>query len=98
MILARHSVVSAALTLSLIACFPAAIRAQTNIEVYPGPGADTYKSGLYSVEVFDGARWIPAYVYGFSRKSVCHWHYGTYPTVNFLTFGTTGPVDVRVTK
>jgi hypothetical protein len=29
---------------------------------------------------------------------VCHWHNNTYPTVNFLTFGTTGSVNVRVTK
>jgi len=29
---------------------------------------------------------------------VCHWHPGTDPTVNFLTFGTIGAVDVRVTR
>src|SRR6185503_7424865 len=27
-----------------------------------------------------------------------HWHPGTNPTVNFLTFGTIGAVDVRVTR
>src|SRR5262245_5884740 len=69
-----------------------------NVEVYPGPGVDTYKSGLYTVEVFDGTSWIPAYVYGFSRSSVTYWHTGTNPSVNFLTFGTTGTVDVRVTR
>ena len=75
------------------------------VEIYPGPpgpgpgpGGATYQSTLYQVEVFDGAGWIPAYVYEFSRKSFTHWHTNTNPTVNFLTFGTTGPADVRVTK
>jgi hypothetical protein len=99
MILSRRSAVSMALTLSLVALVPNAIRAQdTKIEVYPGPGVDTHKSSLYAVEVFDGTSWIPTYVYMFSRKSVCHWHYGTHPSVNFVTFGTLAPVDVRVTK
>ena len=71
---------------------------EATIEVYPGPGVDTYKSALYSVEIFDGANWIPGYVYGFTRLSQCHWHYGTYPTANFLTFGTTSTVNVRVTR
>jgi hypothetical protein len=73
-------------------------RAGSVIEVYPGPGVDTYKSDLYSVEVYDGTAWVPTYVYKFSRKSVCHWHFGDYPSVHFVTFGTDGPVDVRVTK
>jgi hypothetical protein len=72
--------------------------ASAGVEVYPGPGGGAYQSSLYQVEVFNGSGWIPAYVYGFSRKSVCHWHNNTYPTVNFLTFGTTGSVNVRVTK
>jgi len=93
---ARRSVVSA-LTLSVAIFFSAAICA-AGVEVYPGPGGGAYQSSLYQVEVFDGTNWIQAYVYGFSRLSVCHWHYGTYPTVNFLTFGTTGTVNVRVTR
>ena len=97
MILARRSVVSIALALSIAALATGKVRAQT-VEVYPGPGVDTYKSNLYQVDVFDGSTWIPAYVYKFSRKSVCHWHYGTYPSVAFVTFGTLGPVDVRVTR
>ena len=72
--------------------------ARGDVEVYPGPGVDAVRSSLYTVEVFDGSSWIPAYVYGFSRLSVCHWHWGAFPTVNFLTFGTTGPVDVRVSR
>ena len=98
MTLERRSVVSLALALSFVALFSLAIPAQSTVEVYPGPGVDTYKSNLYQVDVFDGSAWIPAYVYKFSRKSVCHWHYGTYPSVSFVTFGTNGPTDVRVTK
>ena len=98
MILPRRSVVSLALALSFVALFSLAIPARGTVEVYPGPGVDTYKSNLYQVEVFDGSTWIPAYVYKFSRKSVCHWHYGTFPSVSFVTFGTNGPTDVRVTK
>jgi hypothetical protein len=78
--------------------FASATICAASVEIYPGPGIDTYKSTLYTVEVFDGSNWLPAYVYGFTRLSRCHWHYGTYPTANFLTFGTTGSVDVRVTK
>src|SRR5262249_26379831 len=80
------------------AAFAAATICAASVEIYPGPGIDTYKSTLYTVEVFDGSNWLPAYVHGFTRLSQCHWHYGTYPTANFLTFGTTGSVDVRVTK
>jgi len=70
----------------------------STVEVYPGPGADAYKSALYTVEVSDGSAWVPAYVYGFKRLSRCHWHYGDSPSVNFVTFGTSGAVDVRVTR
>jgi hypothetical protein len=83
---------------SCVVLFLVAAICAASVEIYPGPGIDTYKSTLYTVEVFDGSNWIPAYVYGFTRLSQCHWHYGTYPTVNFLTFGTTGPVNVRVTR
>jgi hypothetical protein len=99
MILSRFAA-SMALTLSFVALLPNWILAQgsSRIEVYPGPGVDTYRSNLYRVEVFDGSTWIPGYVYKFSRQSRCHWHFGANPSVNFLTFGTSGPVDVRVTK
>ena len=104
-ILARRSITAVALTLSLLALCAGRVRAQaassnssSSIEVYPGPGVDTYRSNLYSVEVSDGTNWIPAYVYAYSRKSVTHWHYGVSPSVHFLTFGTTGPADVRVTR
>ena len=69
MILARRSALSIALAVSFVNLLPHEIRAQTAIEVYPGPGVDTYKSNRYKVEVFDGANWIPAYVYNFSRQS-----------------------------
>jgi hypothetical protein len=73
--------------------------ASAAIEVYPVPGVDTYKSDLYTVEVSsDGASWTPAYVYKFSRSSRAHWHPGTRPSVSFVTFGTDGPVSVRVAR
>src|SRR5712692_6713266 len=97
MALARRCAVSIALTLSVVAFLAAAVCAGS-VEVYPGPGVDTYKSNLYTVEVFDGSSWVLGYVYGFSRSSVTYWHTGTNPSVNFLTFGTTGQVSVRVTK
>ena len=97
MIRTRRSDLSVALALSAVAFFAAAVCA-ASVEVYPGPGIDTYKSSLYTVEVFNGSNWIPAYVYAFARLAVCHWHPGTNPSVNFLTFGTTGQVPVRVTK
>ncbi|TSC70578.1 MAG: hypothetical protein CEO12_299 [Parcubacteria group bacterium Gr01-1014_46] len=68
------------------------------VEIYPGPGGNAYKSDLYNVEVWDGSAWIPAYVYKRSRISTMHWHVGTVTSVNFLTFGTTGPVNVRISK
>jgi hypothetical protein len=92
----RRSIVSIALAISFVALNPQAIRALT-LEVYPGPGVDTYKSNLYKVEVSDGSNWIPAYVYKFSRQSRCHWHFGESPSLSFVTFGASGPVDVRVT-
>jgi hypothetical protein len=94
---ARRSTVSIALVVFATAMFGTGV-CRGAVEVYPGPGADTYKSALYTVEVFDGSSWLPAYVYGGGRKSVCHWHPGTRPTVNVLTFGTTGQVNVRVTS
>jgi hypothetical protein len=97
MALARRCFVSIALTSSVVPFLAAAICA-ASVEVYPGPGIDTYKSNLYTVEVFDGSSWVPGYVYGFSRSSVTYWHTGTNPSVNFLTFGTTGQVSVRVAK
>jgi hypothetical protein len=98
MTLVRRSALAFALaTLSAVLC-PRPARAAT-IEVYPGPGVDTYKSDLYSVEVSsDGVSWTPAYVYKFSRSSRCHWHFGTNPSVSFVTFGTDGPVSVRVSR
>ncbi len=100
--IAARCVASIALTLSVVACFPGEIRAETisstGIEVYPGPGVDTYRSSLYGVEVFDGSAWLPSYVYQYSRKSFTHWHRGTSPSVSFSTFGTTRPLDVRVTR
>ena len=91
MIRTRTSDLSVALALSAVAFFAAAVCA-ASVEIYPGPGIDTYKSNLYTVEVFNGSNWIPAYVYAFARLAVCHWHPGTNPSVNFLTFGTTGQV------
>lgn len=69
-----------------------------SIEVYPGPSRDQYKSSLYTVEINDGVNWVPAYVYGYADKSVGHWHIGQNPSVNFLTFGTSGQVNVRISK
>ncbi len=89
--------VAAGLALALVVSGAATAHA-ADVEVYPGPGVDTYRSPLYTVEVSDGSTWFPAYVYGFTRESVCHWHPRTYPTVSFLTFGTAGPADVRVTR
>ena len=95
--LARSRVTGISLSLSLL-LLPAIRGAQTTVEVYPGPGVNTYQSSLYTVEVFDGAAWVSPYVYQFSRKSVTFWRTGGFPTVSFATFGTTGAVDVRVGK
>jgi hypothetical protein len=99
---ARRSVRFTALRVSSLALLLGAIAAQpsaaSSVEVYPGPGVDTYKSGLYTVEVFDGTNWLPSYVYQFSRKSVTYWWTGDSPSVSFTTFGTSGPADVRVTN
>jgi len=94
---ARRSVRWTALT-SCVAAFLCAAVAAATVEIYPGLAGGAYQSTLYQVEVFNGVSWIPAYVYGFSRLSVTYWHTGTQPSVNFLTFGTTGQVSVRVTK
>ena len=96
--LGRRSAVSFALAMTIAALLPSAIRA--TVEVYPGPGGvDTYKSNLYTVEVSaDGSSWIPAYVYKVANRSRCHWHFGETTSVSFVTFGTDGPAQVRVTK
>ena len=103
MSLARRSIVPVALAIALAALLPNPVTA--SVEIYPGPpgpgpgpGGATYQSTLYQVEVFDAASWKAAYVYQFARKSFTHWHTSSSPSVNFLTFGTTGAVDVRVTK
>ncbi len=89
----------AILSLLLAVCLaflPAA--AAAGIEVYPGPGANAYKTDLYRVEVQDGARWLDSYTYKVARKSVTGWQSGKIASVNFTTFGTTAPATVRVTK
>jgi hypothetical protein len=70
------------------------------IEVYPGPGVNTYQSNLYTVEVYDGVNWQPSYTYKYSRKSVTYWGYNTFPSVNFTTFGSDGATStmVRISK
>jgi hypothetical protein len=68
------------------------------VEVYPGPGVNTYLSKLYTVEVLNGSSWLSSYVYGFSRTSHTLWHQGASPTVNFTTVGTAGPTTVRISK
>lgn len=69
------------------------------VEVYPGPGENAYCSDLYAVEVYDGASWLPSYLYQVSRLATCYgWHRGSYPSVSFTTFGTTGEVAVRLIK
>jgi hypothetical protein len=96
--LANRAAVYLALTFSFVTLSPRQICAQTAVEVYPGPGVDTYKSNLYRVEVFDGSNWLPSYVYKFSRKSVTPWWLGSSPSVNFTTFGTSAPIEVRITR
>ena len=93
----KRAAASVAFGWSLAAFFCAGVCA-AGVEVYPALPGNAYQSTLYQVEVFDGTTWLPAYVYGYSRSSVTYWHTGTNPSVNFLTFGTTGPVPVRVTK
>src|SRR5262245_27201175 len=69
------------------------------VEVYPGPpGNDNYLSKLYTVEVFDGTWWLSSYTYSYNRKSKVPWHENEYPSVNFTTFGTNGPLQVRITS
>ena len=94
---ARRSIVPIALAAALAALATAVTRA-ASVAIYPGPGVDTYRSTLYSVEVFDGSSWMPAYVYAYKRSSVGNWHPGTSPSVNFLTFGAGASADVRVSR
>ena len=69
------------------------------VEVYSGPaGNDNYLSKLYTVEVFDGTSWLSSYTYSYRRKSKVPWHENEYPSVNFTTFGTNGPLKVRITR
>ena len=67
-------------------------------ETYPGPGGSAYQSGNYTVEISDGLNWSSSYTYKYSRSSATAWHWGTSPAVHFTTFGTTGPVNCRITK
>jgi hypothetical protein len=75
-----------------------AAQTSASVEVYPGPGVNTYLSNLYTVEVLNGSFWLSSYVYGFSRTSNTLWHWGTSPTVNFTTLGTAGPITVRISN
>ena len=84
--------------LAIAVFFLESVSAAAAVEVYPGPGVDTYRSSLYTVEVFDGSNWVPAYVYAFKRSSVCNWHPGTSPSVNFLTFGTAANAEIRIAR
>lgn len=69
------------------------------LEIYPGPGVENYRSDLYAVDIHDGADWQPAYLYKVSRLSICHgWYRTEHPSVNFTTFGATGPARVRLTR
>ncbi len=69
------------------------------LEIYPGPGVETYRSDLYTVEVHDGAGWQAVYLYKVARLCICYgWRRGEHPSVSFATFGTSGAVRVRVTK
>ncbi|MBF0245800.1 MAG: hypothetical protein HQL31_11120, partial [Planctomycetes bacterium] len=69
------------------------------LEIYPGPGVECYRSDLYTVDIHDGSDWRPAYLYKVARLSTCYgWHRMEHPSVNFTTFGTGGPVRVRLTR
>jgi hypothetical protein len=96
------SLVTRSAAVLALAVLPAALCPQlvlaATVEIYPGPGVDTYKSDLYTVEVLDGTAWVPAYVYKVAHQSRCHWHFGETTSVHFVTFGTDGPVQVRVSK
>jgi hypothetical protein len=70
----------------------------TVVQTYPGPGVNTYLSSHYTVTVYNGTVWLPSYTYAYSRKSVSSWNSGASPSVNFTTFGTTGPVVVEIAK
>ncbi len=58
-----------------------------NCDADPGPGNNKQN---YPV--------ITSAVIAAGNVTISHWHFGTHTTVNFLTLGTSGPVDVRVTK
>jgi hypothetical protein len=77
---------------------PCSGRAAGAFEVYPGPGVGTYKTDLYRVEVGNGGQWLDSYTYKVARKSVTNWHKNETPSVNFTTFGTSGPTTVRVSR
>jgi len=66
----------------------------STVELYPGPGSGAYQSDQYVVEVNDGLTWDTAYVY---KLSGTKYNAGNLD-LNFLTFGTSGNVLVRVTK
>jgi len=70
----------------------------STIEVYPGPSVNTYRSNLYTVEVWGGESFVPSYTYKFSRISKTRWHTNSSPSVNFTTFGTIRSVNVRISK
>ena len=70
---------------------------EVKVEVYPSPGVEDYRSASYDVKVYDGNDFVETYVYSVSRTSVCNWHRGKSPAVNFLTFGTEGKTRVKVT-
>ena len=97
MIPPRPRIASIAPALLFAALLPRA--AIATVEIYPGPGADSYRSTRYAVEVStDGTSWTPAYVYQFARTSVTYWWGGQSPSVSFLTIGADEPIQVRVSK
>jgi hypothetical protein len=59
----RCSAVSIALGLAAT-LFYASLCTAVSIEVYPGPGVDTYKSNLCTVEIFYGSNVIPTEIPG----------------------------------
>jgi hypothetical protein len=97
MIRLRPRVASIVPALFFVALLPRTSAA--TVEIYPGPGIDTYRSIRYTVDVStDGTNWTPAYVYQFSRKSVTYWWTGQSPSVNFVTIGADETIQVRVSK
>ncbi|HET9793326.1 MAG TPA: hypothetical protein VFS34_02600, partial [Thermoanaerobaculia bacterium] len=98
MIRLRPGVFSIMAVLLFAALLPGA--AAATVEIYPGPGIDTYRSTRYTVDVStDGTNWTPAYVYQFSRKSVVTlWWPGQSPSVSFVTIGADETIRARVSK